>query len=288
MTSPTPRLILETLFPYLRTAAAYAQCIQAKIATLPEKMDTDNFFAAALTDADLSIQTFVEVVLLGKFPNIRFYGEEYEKAYNTRYFRALDLGPQDDYLVTLDPIDGTQFYLDGHNNYQILLGVLNRDEFEAVIAISPAQNTYYYALRGEGAFQGSLDQDLDACAPLRVAPQHNTVYLGWSMGELEPFLRDRYTVLNLKSAYSSSVQVSNVNGMLNGELTGAVIRSGKFIDGAALAFLAQETGCIVTTHDGSPPPPLYACDHYQRPGLVIASSATVHQDILAAIAQLSA
>jgi 3'-phosphoadenosine 5'-phosphosulfate (PAPS) 3'-phosphatase len=34
------------------------------------------------------------------------------------------LGDKNDYLVTLDPIDGTQFYLDGHSNYQIILSVL--------------------------------------------------------------------------------------------------------------------------------------------------------------------
>ncbi|HEY9858651.1 MAG TPA: inositol monophosphatase family protein [Candidatus Obscuribacterales bacterium] len=141
--TPSPRLFLETLFPYLKVAAAYACQIQAKIVAHPAKDASDDFFAAALSDADLSIQTLVEVALLGTFPNIRFYGEEYEQSYNTQYFRSIELGPQDDYLVTLDPIDGTQFYLDGHSNYQIILSILNRDEFEAAIALSPAQNTYY-------------------------------------------------------------------------------------------------------------------------------------------------
>ncbi|WP_281062893.1 inositol monophosphatase family protein, partial [Limnoraphis robusta] len=145
--TPTPRQILETLLPYLRVAAGYARQLQPLIRALPAK-DGDNFFAEALTDADLSIQTLVEVALLGTFPNIRFYGEEHELSGNTKYFRSIELGEKGDYLVTLDPIDGTKFYLDGHNNYQIILTVLNSDEFEAVLAISPTLNTYYYALRG--------------------------------------------------------------------------------------------------------------------------------------------
>jgi len=277
-----PRVILETLLPQLKLAAAYARQIQPMIAALPAKEPGENFFAAALTNADLSIQNLVEVALLGTFPQIRFYGEEHEKSYNTQYFRAIDLGPQDDYLITLDPIDGTQFYLDGHSNYQIILAVLNRDDFEAVVAISPAQNTYYYAFRGEGAFRGPLEVDLAACSPLRVGQAKPTVLLGWGLEGLAAKLRERYEVIAVATSYSKNVQIPNLNGILTGELSGAVISSGKFIDGAALAFLAREAGCIVTTLNGSPLPPLYTCEDYQLPGLIVASLMSVHQHLLEA------
>lgn len=279
---PTPRLIMETLYPHLQVAAGYARQIQSKIVAHPTKA-ADNFFGAALSDADLSIQTLVEVVLLGTFPHIRFYGEEYEQSYNTKYLRAITLGAKDDYLVTLDPIDGTQFYLDGHSNYQIIMGVLNWDEFEAAIAISPAQNTYYYALRGEGAWQGSLDAGLSAGRPLRIEETSPTILLGWGMESLAVTLREHYTVIDVATSYSKEIQIPNVNGMLTGELAGAVIRAGKFIDGAALAFLAQAAGCIVTTLNGNPPPPLYTCEDYQRPGLIVATSLAVHKHLLEAV-----
>jgi fructose-1,6-bisphosphatase/inositol monophosphatase family enzyme len=277
-----PRLILETLLPHLKVAAAYADRIQGAIAVLPAKGEGDNFFAAALTDADLAIQNLVEVALLAYFPHIRFYGEEYERSGNTKYFRAIDLGAEGDYLVTLDPIDGTQFYLDGHSNYQIILSILNWDDFEAVIALSPAQNTYYYALRGEGTFRGTLEQGLAACTPLRVEQTKPTILLGWGMSAIQPQLRSRYGVIDVATDYSREVQISNLNGILNGEIAGAAIKSGKFIDGAALAFLAREAGCIVTTHDGSPLPPLYSCKDYSLPGLLVAASAEVHQHLLEA------
>jgi myo-inositol-1(or 4)-monophosphatase len=283
---PTPRLILETLFPHLKAAAGYARAIQSKIAARPDKSGHDNFFGSALSDADLSIQTLVEVVLLGTFPNLRFYGEEYEQSYNTKYFRAIDLGGKDDYLVTLDPIDGTQFYLDGHANYQIILGVLNWDEFEAAIAITPAQNTYCYALRGQGAWQGSLEDGLASAYPLHVKEAKPTILLGWGMESLAPKLKQHYRVIDVATSYSKEIQIPNVNGMLSGELAGAVTRSGKFIDGAALAFLAQEAGCIVTTHRGEPLPPLHECENYSRPGLLIAASPIVHQHLREAVSAI--
>lgn len=281
--APTPRMILETLFPYLKGAAAYARQIQSRIAARPDKAGKDNFFAAALSDADLSIQTMIEVALLGAFPNIRFYGEEYEQSYNTKYFRAIDLGEQDDYLITLDPIDGTQFYLDGHANYQIILSILNRDEFEMAISIFPALDTYCYAVRGKGAWHGSLNDQLADCSPLKLTEAGSIVLLGSKMGSLAESLMDRYQVISISSDYSKEIQIANFGGLLRGELAGAISKAAQWIDGAALAFIAQEAGCIVTTHAGDPPPPLHAGQPYWRPGLIVATSPTVHQDLLAAV-----
>ncbi|NET10508.1 MAG: inositol monophosphatase family protein, partial [Symploca sp. SIO2B6] len=235
--SPTPRQILEAVLPSLEKAAAYSQAIQSNIANQPEKDSYgDNFFASALTDADLSIQTMIEVTLLGTFPAIRFHGEEYESSYNTKYFRGIDLGAAGDYLVTLDPIDGTRFYADGHDNYQIILGVLNHAWFEAVIIMSPAYGTYMYALRDQGAYRGRIGQPLETCDRLTLPSPNNHIFLGWDMGYLADALRDRYTVLDIKADYSSTVQVPSGLTLMDGAFASAVLRRGKFIDGGAIAF----------------------------------------------------
>ena len=282
--NPTPWQILDALFPTLKLAAFYARQIQPHIASRPAKDGYDNMFGAALSDADLSIQTMVEVALLGSFPDIRFYGEEHEQTYNTKYFRAIDLGGKDDYLVTLDPIDGTRFYLDGHNNYQIILGILNWDEFEAVIALTPSQNSFYYALRDKGVYVGSLDGGLNDTEPLKLGAPKPKILLGNGMEFLRSPLSQQYDIIDIATSYSHEVQIPNVNGMLNGEVSAAVIRGGKFIDGAALGFLAQEAGHIVTTHSGAVLPPLHECSNYERPGLVMAATAEMHQAIVGAIA----
>ncbi|MBG1241119.1 inositol monophosphatase family protein [Nostoc sp. NZL] len=282
-TTPTTRLILETLLPHLKVAAAYAHFLQPKIAALPPKEQGKNFFTAALTDADLAIQNLIEVVLLSTFPEIRFFGEEYESSNNTKYFRATELGLDGDYLVTLDPIDGTKFYIDGHSNYQIILSILNSDDFEAVVAISPAQNVYFYAVRGEGAFKGTLEMSLEACAPLQITSPKPSILLGWGMNSVAHLLKDRYKVIDIATDYSSDIQIPNLNGILSGDLSGAVTKSGKFIDSAALAFIAKEAGWIVTTLDGSTLPPLHTCQNYSLPGLIVAASQSVHQDLLKAM-----
>lgn len=280
--SPTPQEILATLLPPLRLAAGYARHIQGKIAAQPDKENAANPFAAALTDADLSIQTFVEVALLGAFPQIRFYGEEYEKSYNTKYFRAIDLGEPGDYLVTLDPIDGTRFYQDGHPNYQIIVTVMDPQGYEGVLAISPALDCYHYALRGQGCFRGGLDQDLTQCQPW-VKGTGTQVLLGTTLGHLKAKLSDRYDIISIGEDYSPTQAVPTVNGILDGDLGGVILAVGQFIDGAALGFLAQEAGCLVTQWDGSPLPPPSECRDYRTPGLIMAATPAIHRDLVTAV-----
>ena len=279
---PSPRNILQKLLPQLRVAAHYAQQIQTKIVSLPDKDAGGNFLSAALTDADLSIQTLVEVALLGTFPDLAFYGEEYEKSRNTKYFTSTKLS-HNNYLVTLDPIDGTQYYLDGFDNYQIILSILNRECYEAVMAISPAQNCYYYTFKGKGVYKGKLTQDLDECEPLKIAEPRPEILLGWGMAHLKPALSAKYRVIDIENCYSSSQQHPNYNGIFTGDLSGWVTKRGKFIDSAALAFMAQENGCIVTDLAGSSLPPLYTCQDYSYNGAIVADSVQLHQDILAAL-----
>lgn len=278
-----PRSILETLLPSLRIAAAYARQIQPQIQALPSKTEMDNHFGQALTNADLGVQNFIEVALLAHFPQIHFYGEEWEKSGNTQFFQGRSLEKSGGYLITLDPIDGTRYYLDGHDNYQIILSILNQDEYEAVIAVSPAINHYYYTLRNQGAYGGKLTDSLEQCQPLTVSSDDAPLLLGWGMTSLKSVLSDRYQVVDVMTDYNSRSRIPNVNGVLSGELAGVIIRKGNWLDGAALAFMAQEIGYIITTHQGDAPPPLGKCENYHRPGLIMAANEQIHQDLLKAV-----
>ena len=280
-TAFSPREILQTLLPHLRVAAGYARQIQAKIKTLPAKDAGDNILSAALTDADLSIQTLVEVALLGTYPDLAFYGEEHEQSRNTKYFSATKL-ETDKYLVALDPIDGTKYYLDGFDNYQIILSILSVDTYEAVIAVSPAKNCYYYAIKDRGVYTGSLEQDLDDCTLLETTNSDPAILLGWGMAYLKPALQNKYRVIDLENCYSSSQQVPNYNGIFSGDLIGWITKRGKFIDSAALAFMARESGCIVTGFDGLPLPALHTCKNFSYDGAIVANSRQLHRDLLAA------
>lgn len=277
---PSPKEILSELLPFLKVAGAYAQEIQKRIAIHPDKYDGDHLFANALTDADLSIQTFIEVTLLAKFPNVRFYGEEYEQTYNTKYFRAIDLGDQGDYLVTLDPIDGTRYYMDGHPNYLVMMTVVNADGFEAAIALSPANNCYYYALRGKGTFVGSMEDDLDECKPLKIEDPGERVVLGTALSPIADKVRSHYPVIDLKTEYSSEIPVPPINGLLTGEVAGVILASAQFIDTAALAWMASEMGYPMTTYEGKPLPKPSECENYRITEVIVSANETMQNKLI--------
>ena len=82
--------IIQTLLTTIKLAGDYACNIQPHIQVQPEKSEYgDNFYATALSDADLTIQTTIELVILAHFPQLHFFGEEYEKSYNTKYFKSI-------------------------------------------------------------------------------------------------------------------------------------------------------------------------------------------------------
>ena len=81
---------------------------------------------------------------------------------------------------------------------------------------------------------------------------------------------------------SSENKLPNYNGIFTGDLSGWVTKRGKFIDSAALAFMAKETGCLVTDFNGGSLPPLHSCQNYSYQGAIVATSSEVHQDLLAA------
>ncbi len=281
---PSPKEILSALLPFLKTAGAYADQIQQRIASLPDKYDGDHLFANALTDADLSIQTFMEVVLLGKFPNVRFYGEEYETTYNTKYFKAIDVGPadgpKDDYLVTLDPIDGTRYYMDGHSRYLIILTILNADGFEAAIALSPPNDCYYYSLKGKGTFIGSMSDELDECKPLKIDDPGEKVLLGWALSDMADDMRSHFPIIDLKTEYSKTNPVPPINGLLTGEVAGVVLASAQFIDTAALAWMAEEMGYCLTDYDGKKVPPISECENYRRSEIIVSATEEMQQKLV--------
>ena len=281
MSQLTASKILARLLPHLRVAAAYASHVQSQIRQQPEK--GGGLFTSVLTDADLSVQTFVEVLLLGYFPQVRFYGEEHAKSFNTRYFSSIEFGEPGDYLVTLDPIDGTRYYADGHRSYQIILNVLSGDVVEASLIIQPALHRYCYGLRGQGAYWGALEQSLDQCQPLAMAPKSQRIYLGGGAGHFGARVAAPYEPYDIYQVYSSTVPMPSMASLLDGAYAGAILGRAQVLDGVAIAFLAQEAGWIVTAHDGSPPPPLASCADYQLPGLLIAPTAAVHRDLLAIV-----
>lgn len=95
-----------------------------------------------VTLADRGAENMLRTLLLGKFPNDGFLGEEFGDHPGSSGFRWI-----------IDPIDGTRNFVRGIPIWATLVGLEYKDEQVAGIAYLPAMRQTYRALRGDGAFR---------------------------------------------------------------------------------------------------------------------------------------
>jgi fructose-1,6-bisphosphatase/inositol monophosphatase family enzyme len=275
--------IIQALLPTLKLAGDYACNIQNQVRSQPEKEHYgDNFYATALSDADLTIQTTIELALLAQFPQLRFFGEEYAKSYNTQYFKSIGFGEEQDLLVTLDPIDGTRAYLDGLPCFSIVLSIIKGRKYDAVFVLQPRRKHYFYALRGKGAFLSHINDDLQTARPLKLSQlQSRKIYLSFAMTGLKNQFEPDFQTWCSATDYNPQQSFPDYLDLIKGNLAGFVIGKGNLIDSAAFAFITREAGAIVTNFKGSNFEPFHKVENMKIEGLVIAFNQKIHQEILA-------
>jgi len=97
-----------------------------------------------VSNADIEISNFINKSLTKKYPDIKILCEENVLEYEERRHEK--------YLWIIDPIDGTQDYVKGLEEWTINIALVKNDEVIAGVVSAPFYDSIYYALKGEGAF----------------------------------------------------------------------------------------------------------------------------------------
>jgi fructose-1,6-bisphosphatase/inositol monophosphatase family enzyme len=228
-------------------AGRYSVQIQGNIGTHPAK-EGSTIFHHALSDADLTIQSFLEVVLLAKFPKVSFFSEEGEHSLNAKYFAE-----DSELEILLDPVDGTRSYIDNRDHFQIIVTIHDRTEIVGVLCYMPRRDRCYVAVKGEGAFVLST-AEMESGAPgtkVSVTPNDGPILL-FNSPELEAILSSRFVVKDLALCYQNGSSKHDSTDLLDNKASAIVLPSCQAIDGGALAFVAQEAGAVVCDFSGQP------------------------------------
>lgn len=276
--SPTPREVITYLLPHLVVAGAYSAEIQSRVATLDAK-GGDTIFHHALSDADLSIQAFLEVVLLARFPELHYFSEEQEQSLNRKYFTG-----NSSLEVLLDPVDGTRPYIDGKEFYQIIVTLHDDREIVGAVVYMPRREKCFIAVKDEGAFVLSRD-DLflgRVGARLDVSKSVGPVQL-FNSPELLATLSKSIEAKDLAVAYLEEPGRYYSTDLLEGKAAGVVHRTCQAIDGGALALIAKEGGAIVTDFEGKEIPSFRSVASRVLPNVIVAANPQVHTSILRAL-----
>lgn len=270
-----PKEIIEYLLPYVVTAGAYSAQIQSKVAVHDAK-DGDTIFHHALSDADLSIQAFLEVVLLARYPDLCYFSEEQEKSLNKRYFTrrsALE--------ILLDPVDGTRPYIDGKEFFQIIVTLHDEREIVGSICYMPRRDRCYIASKGNGARLLSREDIVHrrAGAEWRVTSNSGPVEL-FNSPELFAQLSQHLPTKDLAVSYVEEPGLYYSTDILEGKASAVVHRTCQAIDGGSLAFIAAEGGAIVTDFLGQRVGSFRAADSRVLDRVIVATDSEVHSKLL--------
>ena len=105
--------------------------------------------ADLVTEADVASQNAVKEVLLGRFPNHEFLGEEESVGKEPHEVRPKPDAPP---TWVVDPLDGTSNYVHDVPAYCVSIGLVIASEPVVGVIYDPRQNELFAAAKGRGAF----------------------------------------------------------------------------------------------------------------------------------------
>ena len=272
------REIINYLLPFVAQAGAYSERIQQGVGTHDAK-DGLTAFHHALSDADLTIQSYIEVALLAKYPGLSFFCEERKDSLNAKYF------PSDASMeVLLDPIDGTRAYIDRRSQYQIICVIHDAHSIVGAICYMPRRNKCYIALNRQGTFLFTHDQVRDGEDGTKITTAHlcsDGPVLVFNRPDLVAQLSPHVDVRDLVSEYElGEDQGFCSTDVLEGRASAIISSPCQAIDGGALAFIAAECGAIVSDFSGAPVASYRQSVDRVLPGVLVTTSDELHQRLL--------
>ncbi|MBI4433805.1 hypothetical protein HY632_03460 [Candidatus Uhrbacteria bacterium] len=270
---------------------AYAVAVQSRIRRQPEKA-AGNAFASALTDADLSIQNFFEVELLGAGYPIRFDPEEAERSLNIGYF------PQDaEHTLLLDPVDGTKIYADCIPYFGIACTLLCKSTVVAGVYYMPHERRAYVMVEGlhgpriinlRDPHQWlSLQLLPNGGQPLRF-PRKSTIVVAWDQA-LDPAMMHRLREQCNTVAFTSYPGPNpktwryGVPSVLTGDAAAIVKPNAKLLDFGVAAWIVEHAGGCVSDFAGQPIPNYLDYPEQRIPGLVMSRDRATHDHVISAL-----
>lgn len=274
----TPQEIISYLLPFVATAGSYSAQIQKDVATHDAKPG-ETIFHSALSDADVTIQAYIEVALLAKFPHVSFFSEEQEQSLNRKYFaESYELE------VLLDPIDGTRSYIDSREQYQVIVTIHDRSQIVGAICHMPRREHCYTAIQGRGAYILSCDE-------VRRGEQGKRHSIAGCSGPLLVFnrpdliskLAPNIEVIDLLMSYMETPGKHSMTDLMEGR-AGATLHSPcQGIDAGAIALIASEAGATVSDIHGRPLGSFRSCPKRTVPNALVSATPELHEQILSAL-----
>ena len=267
--------LVDYYLPVLISAGDFARAIQAGVQG-PDPKTGPNAWAEALTDADLAVQTYIEVATIARDPALGFFGEEWAQSVNHKYF-----DPAAPTVVYLDPVNGTYLYKNQRDGWDIILSIAHEGQLVAAVSYMPARGRFYLALRHRGALTGSRDTPRVEAMDRLHTQSGSRVCLTYQAPAVKQAVSEQYDAFDIVEDDDPARGFDNLNDLFTGRLDAFACRGGELLDWGAMAFIVHHAGGTVSALDGSPLSGLNAFQPDAPADMLVAASPAIHREILA-------
>jgi myo-inositol-1(or 4)-monophosphatase len=231
-----------------------------------------------VTEADVASQQAIRAILLGRYPDHEFVGEESDDAAE-HLARAMGNSGEDAPLQWIvDPLDGTTNYVHNLPTYAVSIALERAGEILVGVVYDPVSGECYRAARGHGADLNGQRLEVTDCrqaSEALVAISFAPDVLRESV-EIERFLAILHACQSIRRLGSAALNLCYVAaGRLDGYVTGCV----KAWDVAAGMLIVREAGGCITGIGGEPL-------DLRSPHLTCAATNELHAELLTILAQV--
>lgn len=212
-----------------------------------------------VTIADVQTEQTIKNIILDRFPNHGFFGEETGK---------VNAGAEFNWLI--DPIDGTKSFVRGYPMFSTQIALMQGDELILGVSNAPGFNELAYAEKGKGAFLNNKPINVSGYTALNQA--------ALSLGNIASLAAS----LQWANLGQIITQVQRIRGygdflhyhlLASGKIDAIIESDVNILDIAALSVIVREAGGIFTDLSGG-------ALNLETKTVLAAASAEIHADLL--------
>lgn len=199
-----------------------------------------------VTEADVASQRAIRDILLGRFPEHDFLGEE-----DASFPAATKTSGNSEYRWIVDPLDGTANYVHHMPAFAVTIALQKEGETILGIVFDPIANEFYHAIKGEGAFLGGKSIQTSGC----VSPEQAMVAVSFAPNvprgsiEIARFIEALHSCQSVRRLGSAAL---NLAYLAAGRIDSYWATSVKIWDVAAGLLMVEEAGGSVSRISGGP------------------------------------
>ena len=235
-------MVLELMIEAAKKAGAYLLTAKGNVKEIEQTRKDE-----IVTEADLESERMIMDILKSKFPNYNYRAEESDLEQNNS-----------EYTFHIDPLDGTQLFSEGLNQYNVIIGLTKGNEPIAAVIYIPEEDELYTSEKGKGAFCNGKQ--------IKVSDNNELDKQRVSVSSRCPLANDGFL-----RGWSSGYRYCKIaKGVIDATVTS--FSKPKPFEGPAGYLLVTEAGGKVTNYTGKP----WAVEVQD----VVASNGRVHENVL--------